>query len=729
MRQVFYIEADEEIISVVDRLRISRADENVFVFPQGALVLRSIVNLYLFEREAKKRNKQIAIVTQDETGRLMAEKVGIPVQVQLEKGAGDISASTLIQQETQQQWTYPQPQATDAPSHTPLRSLGSEDFFGVQQSPFPASPPVLPTPSEAQTFASRESAAVSEHRSPEYAQTFAPPVQSPLPPVQVSIEMPPFQPAKTVSRPTIHTDSLRRVVVKDRSPHYLTALNSRMTPQDALMPTPEPRIAPLITPQQSVYPVASSARAEGGRLSLSSSFAPEPTPSRPEIRLTPSNFQTESFETSVSRKTSSFFATPPPAAEVPAKPFAKEPRKAELGIHETPPKGGPSKTWATWLASALVALVVVGLGIGAVILLPRADIAVTFKTTTAETDARFEAGTPAFTSPDQTQQLQTRLIQAEKTITKTFPATGSNATADARVHGKVTITNSYSADPQTLIATTRVLSSGGKLFRLKDTITVPGMQGGQPGAIDAEVIADQVGGDSAVDAGNFTIPGLDGTPKQGKFAVVSKQAFVGGGKQSGALPSVSSADVVKAKQVVEKELRDELEADLRSQLSAGEQILPEAIEITTVTADTTPLVGTATDTFDYTWQVKARTLTFSEESVRTMLRDRFLSQAGDTAHLTLDAAKMTFEYGQPEADMSQGILRFSVHARSALQPAANIETLKQEFLGKSSKELESVVSSHPEIASIEVNFGKMSLWQTIPPRPSQVTVTLKYLGE
>ncbi len=374
-------------------------------------------------------------------------------------------------------------------------------------------------------------------------------------------------------------------------------------------------------------------------------------------------------------------------------------------------------------------LVAIGLGVGAAMLLPQAEIDVTFKTTTAETDAHFEAGTPAFQSPDQTQQLETRLLETDQTITKNFPATGSGATADARVHGKVTISNAYSADPQTLIATTRILSSDGKLFRLKDTVTVPGMQGGQPGTIAAEIVADKVGADYAIPAGTFTIPGLDGTPKQGKFSVVSKTAFAGGGKQTGVLSSVSTADIVKAKQVVDKALRDAIEADFRSQLSAGEQILPDAIEITTVAADSAPLVGTAADTFDYTWQVHARTLAFSETVVRNMLRDRFLSQAMDASKMTLDPSKMTLEYGQPEADMTKQYLRFSVHARSALQPEVNIEALKQEFLGKSGNDLKAVVAKHPEIASLEVDFGRLPLWQSIPSRASQVTVVLKYLGE
>src|SRR3990172_13434699 len=77
MPQTFYIETDEDIISVIGRLRKSPAEENIFVFPKHALVLQSIINLRLFQREAQKLGKKITIVSQDEVGKMLAEKSGI----------------------------------------------------------------------------------------------------------------------------------------------------------------------------------------------------------------------------------------------------------------------------------------------------------------------------------------------------------------------------------------------------------------------------------------------------------------------------------------------------------------------------------------------------------------------------------------------------------------------------------------------------------------------------
>ena len=52
MHQTFYIDIDEEISSVIDRLDKSVTTENYFVVPGRAIFLQSIVNLKLLKREA-----------------------------------------------------------------------------------------------------------------------------------------------------------------------------------------------------------------------------------------------------------------------------------------------------------------------------------------------------------------------------------------------------------------------------------------------------------------------------------------------------------------------------------------------------------------------------------------------------------------------------------------------------------------------------------------------------
>ena len=71
-----YIAPDEEIISVIARLRAMEEPEVTLVFPKTSSVTQSIINLKLLAREGEKLQKQIVIVSQSENARNLAEKLG-----------------------------------------------------------------------------------------------------------------------------------------------------------------------------------------------------------------------------------------------------------------------------------------------------------------------------------------------------------------------------------------------------------------------------------------------------------------------------------------------------------------------------------------------------------------------------------------------------------------------------------------------------------------------------
>lgn len=85
--KTLYIDVDEEITSIIDRVRKSSASEVIIVAPKQALLLQSLVNLKLLKKEADRREKKIIIVTQDKTGKKLIEKAGIAVQKKFDESA------------------------------------------------------------------------------------------------------------------------------------------------------------------------------------------------------------------------------------------------------------------------------------------------------------------------------------------------------------------------------------------------------------------------------------------------------------------------------------------------------------------------------------------------------------------------------------------------------------------------------------------------------------------
>jgi len=94
MHKTLYIDIDEEITSIIDRVRKSAANEIIVIAPKRALLLQSLVNLKLLKKEVGRRKKKLMIVTQDKIGKKLIEKAGILVQGKMDSDLEDYPDET-----------------------------------------------------------------------------------------------------------------------------------------------------------------------------------------------------------------------------------------------------------------------------------------------------------------------------------------------------------------------------------------------------------------------------------------------------------------------------------------------------------------------------------------------------------------------------------------------------------------------------------------------------------
>jgi len=79
MDEILYLEPDEEITSVIDKIKQSKVKRLGLVVSREATILQSVVNLKLLVKEAVNLGKEISLITSDRIGRNLAAKVGLPV--------------------------------------------------------------------------------------------------------------------------------------------------------------------------------------------------------------------------------------------------------------------------------------------------------------------------------------------------------------------------------------------------------------------------------------------------------------------------------------------------------------------------------------------------------------------------------------------------------------------------------------------------------------------------
>ncbi len=93
--KAIYLEPDEEITSVVDRLKELGDEDVAIIVPKRAALLQSIVNLKLLRYQAEQQGKRISIVTSDKTGRNLASAVGLTVHQKLPEGGKAVKESAV----------------------------------------------------------------------------------------------------------------------------------------------------------------------------------------------------------------------------------------------------------------------------------------------------------------------------------------------------------------------------------------------------------------------------------------------------------------------------------------------------------------------------------------------------------------------------------------------------------------------------------------------------------
>lgn len=155
--------------------------------------------------------------------------------------------------------------------------------------------------------------------------------------------------------------------------------------------------------------------------------------------------------------------------------------------------------------------------------------------------------------------------EVSKELSEKLKASGEEE-VEIKASGRITIYNNYSDKDQPLVKQTRFESSDGKIYRIQDSITVPGQktEGGKtvPGSIDVEVFADEAGDEYNIESSDFTVPGFKNLPQFDGFYAKSKTEMSGGFK--GVKKVVNESDRQNAERALSEQLRKDLVAMLEN---------------------------------------------------------------------------------------------------------------------------------------------------------------------
>jgi hypothetical protein len=383
-------------------------------------------------------------------------------------------------------------------------------------------------------------------------------------------------------------------------------------------------------------------------------------------------------------------STEPEAPHMP--PPTRPPRSYQP---ETGYEGERKSRIGLWIIAAISVIV---LAFAASMLFSSAKLVITPKQQKVEVNGTFTAKKE--TAGD---ELKYELMTITREAAKNVDASEEKQ-VETKATGKIIVYNNYNTSPQRLIKNTRFENAKGQIYRITDSVTVPGKKTENgtvvPGSVEATVIADEAGEAYNMKltdlTGDFKIPGFKGDPRYNGFFARLKSDATGGFK--GAQKVVDDKTLAATRTALQQELKEQILKDAHSQKPDGYVLFDTAYAFEFEQAGIT---GVSSETAKVTERATLYAIILNSTQLgNEIIKGKNLPKIDYTI---LDLQDLQFsiktkDWGfKDQKPLSFGLV-------GTVRAVADIDdvNLKNDLADKTSKEVNAVLSKYPGIETAEI---------------------------
>ncbi|PIP86742.1 hypothetical protein COV42_00750 [Candidatus Campbellbacteria bacterium CG11_big_fil_rev_8_21_14_0_20_44_21] len=346
------------------------------------------------------------------------------------------------------------------------------------------------------------------------------------------------------------------------------------------------------------------------------------------------------------------------------------------------------------------------------------------KITPKQEDVFLNGSFTAFEEP-QSGELKFNLMTVTREASAEAPAVSEEFVSE-KAFGEIIIYNNYSSAGQRLIADTRFETPTGLIYRIKNAVNVPGRKttGGEtvPGSLSVKVYADETGEEYNIALSDFTIPGLKGDPRYGKFYARSKTPMTGG--MEGNVKKTSPEELQRVSADLEKRLQAEILTEAMSEKPEGFVLLPGAY----LTKSQTETSGASEESVFVTEKVTLLGIIFDENDFA-----EFAARSAVSSYDNLpveiknyDGLKFVLLDKNYSGVESAESIDFSLDGNAKIIWKFDEDSLIKDLLGQPKKRLDSILSKYPSIEGAKIiprPFWKRSVDDN--PNKVKIEIVLK----
>ncbi len=348
-------------------------------------------------------------------------------------------------------------------------------------------------------------------------------------------------------------------------------------------------------------------------------------------------------------------------------------------------------------AGVVVAVLIVAFAVAAIFTSATVSISPRAQTVSVVDSVTFTAKRSA-TPPE----LPFELLTITKSAGKEVSASGEEK-VERKASGSIIIYNDVDSAPQRLIKNTRFETSSGLIYRINESIVVPGKTtaNGQsvPGSVEAVVYADEAGEKYNISKTDFTVPGFKSDPVRYKGIYARSKTEIGGGFV-GVVKKVSEADQKNAEEALRGTLRDELLKESLAQVPEGFVLFDGASQIS---FSALPQSDDRGSSVTINQQGVLRGILFSKKALSQYIALQVAPDIAKGNVLIADHKTLAFTLKEPSLISADNLesVSFTLSGTASFISQFDEKVIKTDLAGKPERNLGTIMSNYPGVQSAD----------------------------
>ncbi len=380
-----------------------------------------------------------------------------------------------------------------------------------------------------------------------------------------------------------------------------------------------------------------------------------------------------------------------------------------MATHQPPNASQASVRLYKRIAFTFIGLTLVLLGVVLAATLSRATITIVPKPVTVRAEVKVTVDTKTKTAETVPGMVVAESVSGQSSAS---PA-GTGAVVKGKATGTVLLVNKR-ATAQALVATTRLMSKDGVLFRLKKGVNIPAN-----GELkDVEVYADQEGSAGEIGPSTFTIPGLSADLQKIVYAF-SEKPMTGGVSN---VSTVAQTDIDKAV----SDLKDQLVAKATNELAAqtaGRGFTGSAVFVNEDARSVSAKAGDTVGSFDVLLKLTVTGVYYDKDKLQNLGSAALRANVPGEMELGSNDVN-TAEVTVQNASTATGTATLdAVFSGQAVVTSASPILDRSRLVGLDANMIKAYFKSQDSIADATVSFSPF--WVNQAPAANHITINIK----